>query len=95
MQHYSTADAYLLATIQSHMLKADRFWNGPRAQPSQGGAKLPTGGNISPSDKLDDEARERLLVPPKGSSRSGVIPEPTVTVRMEEKGSNSLQCAHA
>ena len=44
--------------------------------------KFPTGG-----DKRKFTARERL---PKGKvSRSGVIPEPTVTVRMEEGGASA------
>lgn len=65
------------------MLKTARFWNGPKAQTSQGGVKFPTGGKWS-----DPSARERLLVLLKGSSRFGANPKPTVIVRMEEKKSN-------
>lgn len=39
------------------MLKTARFWNGPKVQTSQGGAKFPTGGKWS-----NPSARERLLV---------------------------------
>ena len=47
---------------------------------SQGGVKVPTGG-----DSHKGKARERLqLLRVSGSSRSGVNPEPTVTVRMGE-----------
>jgi hypothetical protein len=44
---------------------------------SQGGVEIPTGGM-----RHALRARERL--PWEGSSRSGAMPEPTVTVRMEE-----------
>ena len=47
-------------------------------QRSQGGAKLPTGGNYE-----HVEARERPGLY-SGVSRSGLIPEPTVIVRMKE-----------
>jgi len=50
---------------------------------SQGGVKLPTGGI-----RRDPGARERFRF--RKVSRSGVMPEPTVTVRMEEDN----VCAH-
>ena len=49
---------------------------------SQGGVKLPTGGK---GEKA--QARERLLFRKSGRvSRFGVIPKPTVKVRMKENG---------
>ena len=61
---------------------------------SQGGVKVPTGGNRR-------EVRERPSMA-KVSSRSGVTPEPTVTVRMKEnerlgrlQGSFLCQCGGA
>ena len=52
---------------------------------SRGGVKLPTGGNCAEGQLVHASARER---PPRfgGVSRFGVIPKPTVIVRMEESG---------
>lgn len=66
-----------------------------RRQRSQGGVQVPTGGNC-----LTTEARERFKKavmtgsdPGRAGmkvSRSGVIPEPTVIVRMKESGLSSI-----
>src|SRR6201999_3919768 len=61
----------------------------PSSRCSQGGVKIPTGGKGDVA-----QARERLLhreLPPGNSqrrrvSRFGVIPKPTVIVRMKENG---------
>jgi hypothetical protein len=62
---------------------------GQAAQPggrcSQGGVKVPTGGKGEVA-----QARERLfLTLGKRVSRFGVIPKPTVRVRMKENGRDS------
>ncbi|GAA0350772.1 hypothetical protein GCM10009131_32640 [Morganella psychrotolerans] len=51
---------------------------------SQGGVKVPTGGKHS----IANEARERFT-PQVKVSRSGVIPGPTVKVRMGEKSASA------
>lgn len=56
----------------------------PGGRCSQGGVKIPTGGKGDVA-----QARERLLLGlPRGRrvSRFGVIPKPTVKVRMKENG---------
>jgi hypothetical protein len=53
----------------------------PDGRCSQGGVKLPTGGKGEAA-----QARERLLPLGRRVSRFGVIPEPTVKVRMKENG---------
>src|ERR1700742_4944148 len=56
----------------------------PGGRCSQGGVKVPTGG------KGDEaQARERLLRFRGRVSRFGVIPKPTVKVRMKENGRGS------
>ena len=56
----------------------------PGGRCSQGGVKVPTGG------KGDEaQARERLLRFRGRVSRFGVIPKPTVKVRMKENGRDS------
>jgi hypothetical protein len=62
----------------------------PGGQCSQGGVKVPTGGKGEAA-----QARERLLsfggnfLWEKRVSRFGVIPKPTVKVRMKENGRDS------
>src|ERR1700687_648054 len=51
---------------------------------SQGGVKIPTGGKGGQA-----QARERLPSPKGRVSRFGVIPKPTVKVRMKENGRDS------
>ena len=51
---------------------------------SQGGVKVPTGGN-----SLSTEARERLARLAR-VSRFGATPKPTVIVRMRENGNCAL-----
>ena len=53
----------------------------PMMAETQGGVKVPTGGNGERSSK---PASARRAI--SGVSRFGVIPKPTVTVRMEENG---------
>lgn len=53
----------------------------PGGRCSQGGVKIPTGGKGDVA-----QARERLPPPGRRVSRFGVIPKPTVTVRMKENG---------
>lgn len=54
-------------------------------QRSQGGVKFPTGGIwICLSACVQQPASARLAARPAGVSRSGEMPEPTVTVRMKE-----------
>jgi hypothetical protein len=48
---------------------------------SRGGVKVPTGGN---GERSPEPASARRAI--GGVSRFGVIPKPTVTVRMEENG---------
>ncbi len=63
---------------------------GNRGLRSQGGVKVPTGG-----DGIFASARERLAGMSARVSRFGAIPKPTVTVRMEEKESpekSNLRC---
>ena len=50
---------------------------------SRGGVKFPTGGDGERSPKPASDRRTIV-----GVSRFGAIPKPTVTVRMEENGSN-------
>ena len=54
-------------------------------QRSQGGAEFPTGGIwICLSACVQQPASARQAARPAGVSRSGEMPEPTVTVRMKE-----------
>ena len=56
----------------------------PGGRCSQGGVKVPTGGKGDVA-----QARERLPSPEGRVSRFGVIPKPTVKVRMKENGRDS------
>ena len=56
----------------------------PGGRCSQGGVKLPTGGKGGQA-----QARERLPLSRGRVSRFGVIPRPTVKVRMKENGRDS------
>jgi hypothetical protein len=56
----------------------------PGGRCSQGGVKVPTGGKGEAA-----QARERLLLFGRRVSRFGVIPKPTVKVRMKENGRDS------
>ena len=59
---------------------------------SRGGVKLPTGGNCADGQLVHALARERS--PGFGGvSRFGVIPKPTVIVRMEESGKRKIDGA--
>src|SRR5436305_13551639 len=60
----------------------------PGGRCSQGGVKVPTGGK---GEKA--QARERLLRFRGRVSRFGVIPKPTVKVRMKENGRDSRSFA--
>jgi len=55
------------------------YWRYSEFAYSQGGAKFPTGGKSA-----DAESPRALLAARPKVSRSGVIPEPTVRVRMGE-----------
>jgi hypothetical protein len=59
---------------------------------SQGGVKLPTGGNCAEGQLVHASARERSSRF-GGVSRFGVIPKPTVIVRMEESGKREIDGA--
>ena len=56
--------------------------------PFSGRGEIPHRRYVSGENISLYEARERLLL--EGSSRSGAMPEPTVTVRMEEKVQQSV-----